>query len=71
VVDTLAIALQGSLLLRHAPTHVAEAFCVSRLGANGMGRHNFGTLDLTHSELQALVDRAMPVPAELEYDSKF
>jgi putative acyl-CoA dehydrogenase len=30
----LALCLQGSLLLRHAPAAVAEAFCASRLGGD-------------------------------------
>jgi ATP-dependent DNA helicase RecQ len=35
VVEDLALALQGSLLLRHAPPEVADAFCASRLGDGG------------------------------------
>ena len=38
----LALCLQGSLLLRHAPEPVADAFCASRLG--GDGRAVLGTL---------------------------
>jgi len=41
-VERLALALQGSLLVRHAPSVVADAFCASRLGGDG-GRA-FGTL---------------------------
>jgi len=42
VVERLAIALQAALLLRSAPTPVAEAFCASRLtDAHGLA---FGTL---------------------------
>jgi len=41
-VERLALALQGSLLVRHAPPAVADAFCASRLGNDG-GRA-FGTL---------------------------
>jgi putative acyl-CoA dehydrogenase len=37
IAGLLALCLQGSLLLRHAPTAVADAFCVSRLGGNGGG----------------------------------
>lgn len=32
LVEDMALALQGSLLLRHAPPAVADAFCASRLG---------------------------------------
>ena len=38
----LALALQGALLLQHAPDFVAEAFCESRLG--GEAGLVFGTL---------------------------
>jgi putative acyl-CoA dehydrogenase len=42
LVERLALAFQGSLLVRHAPHAVADAFCASRLGSEG-GRA-FGTL---------------------------
>ena len=42
LVESLALVLQGSLLVRHAPHAVADAFCVSRFGGDcGMA---FGTL---------------------------
>jgi putative acyl-CoA dehydrogenase len=42
LVESLALVLQGSLLVRHAPHDVADAFCASRLGADrGLA---FGTL---------------------------
>ena len=31
----MALLLQASLLLRHAPAAVADAFCATRLGADG------------------------------------
>jgi putative acyl-CoA dehydrogenase len=34
VAGLLALCLQGSLLLRHAPTAVADAFCATRLGGD-------------------------------------
>jgi len=38
----MALALQGSLLVRHAPAAVADAFCASRLaGERGL---QYGTL---------------------------
>jgi putative acyl-CoA dehydrogenase len=41
LVEDMALALQGSLLVRNGPAHVADAFCAARLG----GRHRaFGTL---------------------------
>ena len=42
VVEKMALALQGSLLVRHAPPEVADAFCASRLaGDAGLA---YGTL---------------------------
>ena len=41
LVEELALALQGSLVLRDAPAAVADAFCAGRLGGHG---HAFGTL---------------------------
>jgi putative acyl-CoA dehydrogenase len=42
IVEKLALALQGSLLVRSAPPAVADAFCASRL--SGDGGLNYGTL---------------------------
>jgi putative acyl-CoA dehydrogenase len=42
IAEMLALALQASLLARHATAEVVDAFCVSRLGADG-GRA-YGTL---------------------------
>ena len=42
LVESMALVLQGSLLVRHAPAYVADAFCASRLaGDRGQA---FGTL---------------------------
>jgi putative acyl-CoA dehydrogenase len=57
-VERLALALQASLLVRHAPAAVADAFCASRLaGAGGLG---YGTLP-PGSELEAIVGRHRPL----------
>ena len=55
VAGLLALCLQGSLLLRHAPAAVADAFCASRLGGDWAAV--LGTLpsDLATREI---VDRA-------------
>ncbi len=53
----LALAVQASLLARHAPAFVFEAFCASRLEA-GLGG-TFGTL-APDAPLDALIERAMP-----------
>jgi putative acyl-CoA dehydrogenase len=42
LVDRMALALQASLLIRHAPAFVSDAFCQSRLQQTG--HHNYGTL---------------------------
>ncbi|MBO4254878.1 acyl-CoA dehydrogenase family protein [Streptomyces griseorubiginosus] len=55
--ERLALVLQGSLLARFAPPEVADAFCASRLGADG--GPTFGTLPHT-LDLNAVVNRARP-----------
>lgn len=58
VVERIALVLQGSLLVRHAPPEVADAFCASRLGGDWGAA--FGTLP--HSlDLRSVVERARPV----------
>jgi putative acyl-CoA dehydrogenase len=57
VVEDLAVALQGSLLVRHAPPPVADAFCAARLGGDG-GRV-YGTLP-GGVDAGAIIDRALP-----------
>ncbi|CCH77618.1 Protein aidB [Nostocoides japonicum T1-X7] len=55
VVEQLALVLQGSLLVRHAPAGVADAFCASRLGGDwGIA---FGTLPVG-VDTATLIDRA-------------
>jgi putative acyl-CoA dehydrogenase len=57
VVERAALVLQGSLLVRHAPEVVADAFCATRLAGDG-GRA-FGTLP-PGTDVTAIVDRAWP-----------
>lgn len=57
LVEALALALQGSLLVRHAPQAVADAFVTSRLG--GDGGHAYGTLP-PGTHVDAILDRAQP-----------
>jgi putative acyl-CoA dehydrogenase len=56
LVEDLGFALQGSLLVRHAPPAVADAFCAARLGREG-GRA-YGTLP-GGVDAGAIVDRAL------------
>ncbi|MFI6038941.1 acyl-CoA dehydrogenase family protein [Streptomyces sp. NPDC051315] len=57
--ERFALVLQGALLVRFAPPEVADAFCASRLGGDAGAA--FGTLPHT-LDLQALVERARPLP---------
>ncbi|WP_212831385.1 acyl-CoA dehydrogenase family protein [Catellatospora sp. TT07R-123] len=57
LVERLALVLQGSLLVRHAPAAVADAFCASRLaGDRGLA---FGTLP-PGLDLGGILDRTPP-----------
>ena len=58
VVEDLALSLQASLLVRHAPTQVADAFCASRL--ERQGGQVYGTLP-PGVAAKAIIDRALPV----------
>jgi putative acyl-CoA dehydrogenase len=59
VVERMALALQGSLLVRHAPAAVADAFCASRLA--GDAGLQYGTLP-AGVDVQAIVARHTPQP---------
>jgi putative acyl-CoA dehydrogenase len=56
IVEQLALVFQGSMLLRHAPAAVADAFCASRLDRDWGGA--LGTLP-TGLDLAPIIDRAM------------
>jgi putative acyl-CoA dehydrogenase len=57
VVERLGLALQASLLVRHSPPAVADAFCASRL--DGDGGLAFGTLP-AGVDAGAIVERHRP-----------
>jgi putative acyl-CoA dehydrogenase len=57
LVEDLALALQASLLIRHAPAYVADAYCATRLG--GEGGRAYGTLP-AGVDAAAIIDRAYP-----------
>ena len=57
LVERLAIALEGSLLVRYGDPAVADAFSASRLG--GDWGHSFGTLP-EGLELASIVQRHRP-----------
>ena len=57
VVEQMALCLQGSLLVRHAPAAVADAFCASRL--SGEGGLEYGTLP-AGSDFEGIIARGRP-----------
>jgi len=57
LVEAMALCLQGSLLVRHAPPEVADAFCATRLG--GDGGLAYGTLP-RGLDPDAIVERHRP-----------
>jgi putative acyl-CoA dehydrogenase len=57
VVESMALALQGSLLVRHGPPAVADAFCAARLDRDaGL---EYGTLP-AGSDFEAIIARSLP-----------
>jgi putative acyl-CoA dehydrogenase len=57
VVESMALALQGSLLVRHAPPAVADAFCAARLDRDaGL---EYGTLP-AGTDFEAIIARSLP-----------
>jgi putative acyl-CoA dehydrogenase len=54
IVEDMALALQGSLLVRHGAPAVADAFCASRLG--GDGGLEYGTLP-AGTDFEAIITR--------------
>jgi len=65
---SIAMLMQASLLLRHAPPAVADAFCASRLGSEAPGSGvpapggggAFGLLQAGDAALGSIIDRALP-----------
>lgn len=57
VVEDMALALQASLLLRHSPSTVSDAFCAGRLGGRGLA---FGDLP-RGIDGAAIVERSLVV----------
>lgn len=59
IAEAMALALQGSLLVRHAPPALSDAFCATRLG--GEGGLAFGTLP-AGTDTSSIVERHHPTP---------
>ncbi|HEY9785433.1 MAG TPA: acyl-CoA dehydrogenase family protein, partial [Candidatus Obscuribacterales bacterium] len=55
LVEQMALALEGSLILRYAPSVVADAFCASRL--DGDWGRTFGTLS-AGADCRSIIERA-------------
>ena len=58
IVEDMGLALQASLVLRHSPAFVSDAFCAARLGPERST--TYGTLP-AGVDAQAIIDRALPV----------
>lgn len=57
ITERMAITLQASLLVQHAPNFVSDAFCASRLGGRWSGA--YGVLS-TETAFDKITERAMP-----------
>ena len=57
VVESMALCLQGSLLVRHGAPAVADAFCASRL--DGDGGLEYGTLP-GGTDFEGIIARSRP-----------
>jgi putative acyl-CoA dehydrogenase len=57
LVEQMALLLQASLLVRHAPAEVADAFCTARL--DGEGGFAFGALPPS-AATKTILERAWP-----------
>ena len=53
--DRMALGLQASVVVRHAPSAIADAFCVSRLASRGA--HHYGAFPRS-IDSEAIVRRA-------------
>ncbi len=57
--ERMALLLQGSLLLRHAPDAVADAFCATRLSPHGAAR-TFGIMP-NQVDVDAILNRVLQI----------
>ena len=58
LVEAMALALQAALLVQHAPTFIADAFCAARLAHEARTAYGAQTLAI---DTEAIIARAMPV----------
>ena len=59
IAQAIATTCAASILVRHAPAAVADAYCATRLGARASGGGAFGALPL-RSGAAAIVERSLP-----------
>jgi putative acyl-CoA dehydrogenase len=59
VAQSIAMLIQGALLVRFAPDYVADAFCASRLTSSPFGGSAFGGLP-ADTDFAALLERGWP-----------
>ena len=61
LMQKIALAVQGSLLLRHAPNAVAQMFCASRFGKADSWGAAYGVLPApTGGQVESILARAWP-----------
>jgi putative acyl-CoA dehydrogenase len=60
IAQGIAIGVTAALLLRHAPSTVAAAFCATRLAPRAFGGAAFGALPGGRGVAEAIVARALP-----------
>ena len=51
IAELIAVTVGAAQLIRHAPSHVADAYCASRLANDGPAAGGFGTLQHPHAPL--------------------
>ena len=56
--ELIALTLQATLLVQHAPGAVSDAFCATRLGSHWLG--SYGTLP-PGTDFNSILERALPI----------
>ena len=56
--ELIALTLQATLLVEHAPAPVSDAFCATRLGPHWLG--SYGTLPVG-TDFNLILERAFPI----------
>jgi putative acyl-CoA dehydrogenase len=57
LVESLALAMEGALLVQHAPAAISDAFCATRLGGKAGGAYGAFYANI---DIDAILSRAMP-----------